>query len=423
MRVEKKRVSRIWIIIAVSIALATIIALLHGHLSSNVKHIVLDSSNHIVKKIGSPSLAWQKVVVKKGDTLAAIFSRLKIGQGDLIRLIKQHKSLAALRPNETLYFQIKPPHQLFALKYPLSTAKIMMITRQDKHFAGKIYHKPVTTTLAYKSLTIHHSLSQDAKKAGLSYQMISELQTIFGGKVNFSRDIHQGDRFDFLYQEKSIDGKKYRDGDIVAAEFNHRGKVNEAIRYTYPVKHTAYYTPDGRGVEPRFLRAPLHYKRISSHFSYHRYDPVVHKVRPHLGVDFAACKGTPIKSIGDGRVVFIGRDGGYGKAVKIRYGRHYLALYGHMWHFAKIKLHQWVHKGQIIGYVGETGWATGPHLHFGFYINGKAKNWLAMKLPAGRSIPQNYEKRFLNKAKQLLAELHLHQDTQLAANNYSVSEK
>lgn len=170
-------------------------------------------------------------------------------------------------------------------------------------------------------------------------------------------------------------------------------------------------------MEARFLRAPLHYKRISSYFSYNRYDPVLHKIRPHLGVDFAAPLGTPIQSIGEGQIIFTGRDGGYGMTIKVRYGHHYLALYGHMLRFAKLHLNKWVHKGEIIGYVGKSGWSTGPHLHFGFYINGKPQNWLAMKLPKDQSIPRKYEKPFLNTAKQLLAELHLHQDTQLASNN------
>ncbi|WP_304985955.1 M23 family metallopeptidase [Coxiella-like endosymbiont] len=134
-------------------------------------------------------------------------------------------------------------------------------------------------------------------------------------------------------------------------------------------------------------------------------------------MDFAAPLGTPIKSIGEGQIVFTGHDGGYGRTIKVRYGHHYLALYGHMLRFSKPHLNEWVHKGEIIGYVGESGWTTGPHLHFGFYVNGKPQNWLAMKLPTDQSVPQKYEKPFLNTAKQLLAELHLHQDTQLAANN------
>ena len=412
--------STISVFIAVPIVLITLLTgLLYAHAQSNNKAIALNlpETAPSIKKIDTPLLKWQKIIVHKGDTLSAIFTRLKIDQRDLLPIVKQHESLTTLYLHRILYFQITPSHQLIALRYPLSTAETLMIIREGNHFRKKISRNPVSTMLAYKAFTIYHSLSRDSKKAELTARMLSELQTIFRGKVNFSRNLHQGDHFNFLYQEEYIDGKKHCDGDIIAAEFIHQGKVSQAVRYTYPIQHTAYYTPDGRSVEARFLHAPLHYKRISSYFSYHRFDPILHRIRPHLGIDFAANIGTPVKSIGEGSVVFIGKDGGYGKTVKVRYGAYYVALYGHMSRFAKIKLHEWVNKGQIIGYVGESGWATGPHLHFGFYVDGKPRDWLAMQPPTNQSIPHSYEKPFLATAKQLLAELHLHQDTQLAANN------
>lgn len=400
------------IIIATSVVPIMLTGLLYACVLYNNKAISLNlpKTDQSLEKIGTHLLKCKKIIVQKGGSLAAIFTRLKIYQ-------KQRKLPATLHPHQILYSRIKLPHQLVTLKYPSSTAKTSMIIREGNHFVKKIPRNPILITLVYKTFTIYHFLSRDSKKAALTARMLYKLQTIFRRKVNFSHDLHQGDRFNFLYQEKYIDGKKYYDGDIVVAEFIHQGKVNQVVRYTYPIQHTAYYTPDGRGVEARFLHTPLHYKRVSSHFSYHRFDPVLHRIRPHLGIDFAANIETPIKSIGEGSVVFIGKDGGYGKTIKIAYGRHYVALYGHMSRFEKIKLHELVRKGQIIGYVGKSGWATGPHLHFGFYVDGKPCDWLAMKPPIGQSIPRNYEKSFLITAKQLLVELHLHQDTQLAANN------
>ncbi|AKQ33943.1 peptidoglycan DD-metalloendopeptidase family protein [Candidatus Coxiella mudrowiae] len=420
MRPEKMRWKlTVLIIFTVGLVLSVLIRLLWVQTPPPVKQLTLNTSAPLnVKKINKLDLQWQIIVVTHGDTLAAIFSRLKINQEDLVQLLKQNKFLAVLRPHEKLAFQTNSSHQLMALQYPLSTAKTLIFIRQGNDFIKKMKTQPVTTTLTYKSIVIQHSIIQDAKKSGLTSRMLSELQTIFGGKINFARDLRRGDRFDFLYQEDYINGKKYRNGNILAAEFIHRGKIEQAVRYTYPIDHTAYYNPNGRrSVEAHFLRAPLDYKRISSYFSYHRYDPVLHKVRPHLGVDFAAPLGTPIKSIAEGQIVFMGHDGGYGRTIKVDYGHHYLALYGHMLGFAKLHLNEWVHKGEIIGYVGESGWTTGPHLHFGFYVNGKPQNWLAMKLPTDQSVPQKYEKPFLNTAKELLAELYLHQDTQLAANN------
>lgn len=401
--------------ILIGLLLAVLIRLIWIHTPTPIKQLTLKPV--INKKKIKDNTPWTTVIVKSGDNLVTIFNRLKIKQKVLLQLLKQNKFLSVLHPDEKLFLQTNSSHELIAFQYPQSPDKTIIFIRQGNNFIKKIKTQLVTTTLAYKSIIIQHSLSEEAKKYDLSSRMLSELETIFGGKFNFARDLHRGDRFDFLYQEDYINGEKYHNGDIVAAEFIHRGKIEQAIRYTYPSNHTAYYSPNGHGIEGRFLSAPLRYKRISSYFSYHRYDPILHKVRPHLGVDFAAPLGTPIKSIGYGQIVFIGHDGGYGRTIKIRYDSHYLALYGHMLRFAKLHPYEWVHKGEIIGYVGESGWATGPHLHFGFYVNGKPQNWLAMKLPTTQSIPKKYEKPFLNLAKQLLAELHLHQDTQLAVNN------
>lgn len=422
MRVEEMGwKSTVLIVFSGGLVLAIFIRLLCIHTSMLVKEATLSASTHpIVKKIKKLDLRkWKTILVTRGDTLAAILSRLKISHKDLLQLLKKNKFLAVLNLHERLSFQFDDSHQTLALQYPLSTFKKLIFIRQGKenNFMKKIKRQPIKTTLAYKSIIIQHSLIQDAKKSGLTSCMLSELQTIFCKKIDFARDLHQGDRFDFLYQKDCVNGKKYHNGNIVAAQFIHRGKIEQVVRYTYPINHVAYYNPNGRSVEARFLHTPVHYKRISSYFSYHRYDPILHIVRPHLGIDFAAPLGTPIKSIGEGQIVFIGHDGGYGRTIKIRYGHHYLALYGHMLRFAKLHLHKWVYKKQVIGYVGESGWATGPHLHFGFYVNGKPQNWLAMKFPIDRAIPQKYEKPFLDITKQLLTDLHLHQDTQLAANN------
>lgn len=408
------------ILFTVGLILVVLVRLLCVHTPTLVKQFTLNAATplNIVKKMNKSDLQWQTIFVTRSDTLTTIFSHFKINQRDLTQLLKQNKFLTVLHLREKLSFQFNSSHQLMAFQYPLSIVKTLIFIRQGDNFIKKTITRPITTILAYKSVVIQHSLIQDAKKLGLTSQMLIELQTIFGGKINFMRDLHRGDRFDFLHQENCINGRKYRNGNIIAAEFIHRSKTEQAIRYTYPINHIAYYNSNGRSLEARFLSAPLqHYKRISSYFSYHRYDPVLHKIQPHLGIDFAAPLGAPIKSIGEGQIIFIGRKGGYGRTIKIRYNHHYLALYGHMLRFAKLHLHEWVHMGQVIGYVGESGWATGPHLHFGFYVNGKPQNWLSTKTTLDRSVPRKYEKSFLSIAKKLLAELHLRQDIQLAVNN------
>lgn len=415
-------------VVAMSIVLATLTGMLYARApDASKKTINLTSQvitrNHPIARNDQKTVnteRWQSIVIRRGDTLSRVFGRLKIKQNDLADLTKRYREITVLRPGNKLYFQISPSHRLLALKYPVNTEKALILRRRGQTYIGNMSNNPTTTTLSFKSATINHTLPSAASHAGISKGMLSQLQSIFKDSINFSREIHHGDNFSFLYKEYYINGKKYRSGDIVAAEFVHDGKTYRAVRYQSADHHIGYFTPDGRGLGARFLNAPLNYKRISSPFNLHRWDPVLHEVRPHLGVDYAARSGTPIKSIGDGRVIFIGLENGFGRMVKIRYDRHQVALYAHMNHYAHLQMHQFVHKGETIGYVGTSGWATGPHLHFGFYVDGKPCNWLTMKMPTGQPIPYRDRKQFLAMSHQLLAQLQLYQDTQLAVNNAKI---
>ncbi|WP_167885011.1 M23 family metallopeptidase [Coxiella endosymbiont of Amblyomma americanum] len=227
---------------------------------------------------------------------------------------------------------------------------------------------------------------QDLKKSNLFIQTVYKLQKIFNGDNNIIFDLYRDCYFNFLHQKNFIKNDKYHYDNIISTKFvffNKNSNEKKTIHHhILPANHTHFYRKYNNLKiyhAVHFLNAPLqHYKRISSYFSYHRYDPILRRIKPHLGIDFAASTGTPIQSIGEGKVIFIGYKGGYGKTIQICYDRRYLALYGHMLKFAKLHLFSWVHKGQVIGYVGESGWATGPHLHFGFYVHGIPKNWLTI---------------------------------------------
>jgi len=367
-----------------------------------------------------PSLIWHRVIITKGDTLTQRFSKFQISYNQVRKLLKQpsfKKYFSKLYLGQTFYLHIDPKKNLIILKYPINSVKTLYLYSDNQTTKTVIENKPMTTSLIYKSGVIKHSLAAAAREAGLTYHMTSQLSSIFSGTVNFDT-LHAGDHFGVLYKEYYLNNIKDHPGDIVAASFTHDGKKHKAVRFTYPYKHTGYFTPKGRGVEPLFLRHPLHYKRISGHFTFRRYDPVIHIVHPHLGIDYAAAYGTPIRSIGDGRVIFHGRKGGYGNAVVIRYSRKYRALYGHMSRIAPhLKNRDHVKKGQIIGYVGSTGWSTGPHLHFEIYVYGIPRNPLTMKFIGGKSIPKSYLSKFHERASALLAKLEKHEATQLAYNS------
>jgi murein DD-endopeptidase MepM/ murein hydrolase activator NlpD len=356
------------------------------------------------------SAKWVGLKVQHGDTLNEILKNSKLDYNESAELLlnpEAKRILSQLKVGHQLQINITPTHKLLALKYEINPDKYLLLTRQSNTFNTEIVYPALTEKFFVRSATISHSLRSAAHKAHLTTKMYDQLTQIFKGDIDYRRDIHPGDHFSILYREYFLHGHKYKPGNIIAASFTNQHKTYNAVRFTYPVDHTAYYTPDGHGMGELFLRAPLHYDHISSHFTYHRYDPVLHKIRPHLGIDYAANRGTPIYSIGNGRVIFDGKDDGYGNAVIIRYSKKYKVLYGHMEKFAR-HLHRGerVKRGQVIGYVGSTGWSTGPHLHFELYVNGTPRDPFKVKLPHTHSVPRSYLAQYRNYAHKMLTELH-----------------
>lgn len=265
----------------------------------------------------------------------------------------------------------------------------------------------IVKTVQFKSSVIHHSLAQAGRAAGLPHKMLAQLNSMFANTA-ITHQLHPGAHLYVLYHEYFVNNHKDHPGNIIAAEIVNGKQHYSLVRFTTPAHRTGYYTPTGASTQPGFLRAPLHYTRISSKFSYHRMDPVVHRVHPHLGVDLTAPKGTPIKAIGDGMIVFNKKFGGYGNAIMIRYNGTYKTLYGHLEKFAKnIHPFERVHRGQIVGYVGQTGWATGPHLHYEVLKNNKPVNPLTVQMPHMASIPEKYRRLFYNESDKRLSELRL----------------
>lgn len=347
----------------------------------------------------APSANWQAYQVKHGDTLSSIFTQLQLPKPSLLAIQKLHSpELRHLHAGANLNFLIQQGN-LLSLQYDLDFRRQAEITLTKGHAQLAIKEKPMTSGLVFKSGVINRSLQASANQAGLNRTMTSELHHAFPS-------FHKNDRFELLYREYYVDGQKYKTGDVVAAELISNNQKHFVFRFQDPENSESYYAANGSSLDPMFLSAPLSYKHISSRFSYHRLDPYLHTWRAHLGVDFAADSGTPIRSIGDGRIVFIGRDGGYGNAIKIQYGRAYQALYGHMHHFVRgLHVNQFVKKGEIIGYVGSTGWSTGPHLHFSFFVNGVPENWLGISLPYAGGVSSRYLPAFDAMKREMLATL------------------
>lgn len=281
---------------------------------------------------------------------------------------------------------------------------------ESDHTKNGVTTKTITSTPLKKLILakgiIHQSFALAAHNAGLSDKMILSLSNIFAWDINFSHETQPGDKFIVLYDAYFDHGKKIKSGDIVAAEFINHNKKLYAIRYETQKNKIDYYTPIGSSLRRDFLRVPIKYQYISSPFNSNRMQPILRIRRPHEGVDLAANAGTPVHATSDGRITFRGRKGGYGKAIFIQNGRHYSTVFAHMSRFdPRFHVGSYVKEGQVIGYVGQTGLATGPHLHYEFHINGVPQNPMKVKLPNATPIPKKELKTYLAYAKTIVQKL------------------
>jgi len=339
-------------------------------------------------QVEPPHMQWKKLEVEKGDTVSKIFTRLNLNPRELHQVMglgEVTKTLNLISPGEELKF-FTIDSQLQELIYQIDEVNALHIRRENDRFVASKINTNLDKRIAYASATIDQSLYIAAQEAGIPGSLTMELANIFDWNVNFVLDVRPGDRFSVVFEEFYLDGKKISNGKILAAEFMNNGKVFRAVRYTDAYGAANYYTPEGESLHRAFLRTPVDFTRISSKFG-KRLHPKLNRMRDHNGVDFAAPMGTPIKAAGDGVVKFVGRKGGYGNVIILQHGGSYETLYAHMKSF-KRHLNQGdkIKQGQIIGYVGMTGLATGPHLHYEFRLNGNHRDPLTVKLPGASPI-------------------------------------
>jgi murein DD-endopeptidase MepM/ murein hydrolase activator NlpD len=350
------------------------------------------------------------VIVNRNDTLDRIFRRLQLNLSDLAsirELPSVRQALDMLRPGD----EITVTHrngELQALTRQINVTQTLEVKRGTDGFAADIIENPVEIVVARKRGLITSSLFEAADEAGISNQTTMAIANIFGWDVDFVLDIRDGDAFIVVYEQIWQDGAFVRDGDVIAAEFVNDGRTFRAVRYTGPDGRSEYYTPDGRSMRKTFLRAPVEFSRISSRFNPRRRHPILNTIRAHKGVDYAAPTGTPVRAAGDGRIHFRGREGGYGNAIVIEHGGGITTLYGHLSRFAKGASNgQRVRQGQVIGYVGSTGLASGPHLHYEYRVNGVHRNPQTVKLGDAQPIAAELLVDFAARTRPLLAELDL----------------
>ena len=355
------------------------------------------------------------VVVKKGDNLAMIFKQAGLSPQQTYHVSKAGElaeRLLKIMPGDVLELLIDPQGQLISLQYPFSSTNTLIINKsQDNTFTSKIESIEVDSRLNYTQGDVTNSFWSAGLKANLTDNQIMQVADIFGWDIDFALGLRAGDSFYVMFEEHYINGEFIENGDIVAAQFINQGEAYTAIRYD----DGNFYTPEGRSMRKSFLRAPVNFRYISSSFKRNRFHPVQKRWKAHRGVDYAADRGTPVIAAGDGKVIKAAYDRYNGHHVFIQHGEKYVTKYLHFTK-RKVKNGQTVKQGQLIGTVGSTGLASGPHLHYEFLVDGVHRNPRTVNLPKALPIAKKESIKFSDIAEVRLQQLNNNKRIMLAMN-------
>lgn len=368
--------------------------------------------------------SWQNVVVKSGDNLSVIFSKVGLSDQDLFRVLNSSEEaniLNRLYPGYELDFMIPEAGELEQLRVLKSPLEGFVFKRSESGYAAETILKEAELQQAFRVGTIADSLFMAGQRENIPAVHTMEMANIFGGVMDFILDPRAGDEFSILYEEKYLDGEYIGHGEILATHYINEGKVFTAIRYIDEEGEAGYYSPDGESMRKAFLRSPLDVFRISSNFNPSRRHPTLNTIRAHKGTDYAAPTGTPVRATSDGTVTWAARNGSFGNLVVVKHAGGFETKYAHLSRYA-VRRGERVRQGEVIAYVGATGGATGPHLHYEFLVNGVHRNprTILDRLPKAESIAQAEMNRFRSQTTELLNHFQeLHSDRLLTLNQPS----
>jgi murein DD-endopeptidase MepM/ murein hydrolase activator NlpD len=367
--------------------------------------------------VGADEGYWREERIQRGDTVATLLARLETNDPEALRMLSSTRSarlLYQLVPGRTVRAQTTTDGRLLELRYR-NGGNVLTVARTGDGFT--VAEEPVELErhVLMKSAEIRSSLFAATDAAGLSDAIATQLADIFSTDVDFHRDLRRGDHFSVLYEVYYDGGEPVRSGRVLAAEFINVGRLYRAVYFQQSEGHGGYYTADGRNIRKAFLRSPLEYSRITSGFSSSRFHPILREWRAHRGIDYAAPTGTRVKATGDGVVEFAGRDNrGYGNLVVLRHQSRYSTWYGHLSGFATgLRKGMRISQSEVIGFVGATGLATAPHLHYEFRINDVHQNPLRVVMPAAPPISPEQKPVFEADVAPLLQQLQLLRNTHL----------
>lgn len=333
---------------------------------------------------------WRTERVQRGDTVAELLRRLNVDDSTASNYLRQNKateSLSRLSTGKDIQAETHADGSLISLQYINNNGSQVIIEKKGENFNTRILSAQVEKRVFMRAGEISSTLFAATDGAGIPDAAANQLADIFSGDIDFHRDLRKGDKFSLIYEMNYRNGEAVSTGKILAAEFINQGQQYRALYFEFTPNHGDYFSPSGKSMHKAFLRSPIEFSRVSSGFTRSRFHPVLNKWRAHKGVDYAAAIGTKVKVTADGTIDFVGQQSGYGNVVMVNHQGHFSTVYGHLSRFAS-GLHrgQRVTQGDIIAYTGQTGLATGPHLHYEFKINGQQHDPLRVALPDARPI-------------------------------------
>lgn len=365
--------------------------------------------------------------VKSGDTLRSILLSNNISKNEIYTIMyktQNNSRIKNIKIDQKIIIEKNSNNQLLTFILKLDPIKIIEMKKDQSGFniIEKEYNHKVITSQAIG--TVRSYFYTDAKRAGISDKAIIGIKDIFSSKINLDNVLEKGTKFSVIYEDIYVDNIKVDTGRILAAQFNVKGRTLNAFRYEID-GIVSYYNESGENLKKGFISNPLTEVKITSEFTSKRYHPILGKIKEHKGIDFSAPKNTPIHVTADGIVKFIGRKGGYGNMVEIQHGNKYSTLYAHMNKFSDLKVGDKVSQNQVIGYVGQTGYATGPHLHYEFKINETQQNPLTVALPSSGPLDINEIATFTKVRNQYLANFNtnLPDSIRVIASNTDISQE
>ena len=387
-------------------------------------HIVNEVALPLTTESGSTretQALWREETIRRGDTIGTLLARMGVKGQDAQGLIQSAQGNSALRrliPGRTVRASVTEDGDLMAFRYLNGTDKEFAVDRSGNGFLARDAEPLLEQRVELKAGVIDNSLFGATDAAGVPDAIAIQIAEIFGSDIDFHRDIRRGDRFLVIYEMSHHDGIAVESGRVLAVEFVNEGKTHRAVYFKAPDGSGGYYSPEGKSMKKAFLRSPLEFSRITSGFTNARFHPVLKTWRAHRGVDYGAPTGTKVRATGSGRVVVAGRQGAYGNLVVIRHAGSYSTAYAHLSGFAKgIRVGAQVDQGQTIGFVGATGLATGPHLHYEFRVNGEQRDPLRVVMPEAPPIAAQHRPAFMAHASEMSARIEMLRGITLATAN------